>query len=222
MDKEEGFEKMRFLHSKNRAEKYSSEARDILMQKIRDELLVFKKSPLYTYRTENKYFPVVGEGSHTAHIMFIGEAPGKNEAETARPFCGRSGKVLDEMLASISLNRDDVYITNIVKDRPPENRDPTSEEIELYAPFLDRQIEIIQPKVIATLGRFSMDYIMTRLGVASHLQSISNMHGKEFVAHTQYGEVTIVPLYHPAVALYNGSNKTTLLEDFKILKKYIN
>ncbi len=198
------------------------------MKTVRDELLVFTKSPLYKYRTENKYFPVVGEGSHCASIMFIGEAPGKNEAETARPFCGRSGKILDEMLSSINLNRKDVYITNVVKDRPPENRDPTEEEIELYAPFLVRQIDIIEPKVIATLGRFSMDYIMNlqTLGVKNTQtpsvgKSISNMHGKEFVAEASYGKVTIIPLYHPAVALYNGSNKETLLKDFQILKKYI-
>jgi len=197
------------------------------MKEIRDELLVFKKSPLYEYRLKNKYFPVVGEGSHMASIMFIGEAPGQNEAETARPFCGRSGKLLDEMLASINLDRKDVYVTNVVKDRPPENRDPTGDEIELYAPFLVRQIDIIQPKVIATLGRFSMDYIMNlqTLGVKNTQtpsvgKSISNMHGREFVAKASYGKVTIVPLYHPAVALYNGSNKATLLEDFQVLKKY--
>lgn len=199
----------------------STEERFKKMKEIRDELLVFKKSPLYKYRTENKYFPVVGEGSHMASIMFIGEAPGKNEAETARPFCGRSGKLLDEMLASINLDRKAVYVTNIVKDRPPENRDPTLDEIELYAPFLVRQIDIIQPKVIATLGRFSMEYIMNLLGLSSSLKSISNMHGKEFVTEASYGKVTIVPLYHPAVALYNGSNKATLLEDFQALKKYV-
>ena len=191
------------------------------MKEIRDELLNFKQSPLYKYRTENKYFPVVGEGSHNAHIMFIGEAPGKNEAETARPFCGRSGKLLDEMLASISLNRKDVYVTNVVKDRPPENRDPTEDEIKLYAPFLDRQIEVIQPKVIATLGRFSMVYIMTRLRSEEALLSITAMHGKECSGFTSYGKVTIVPLYHPAVALYNSSQKELLLEDFQVLKKYI-
>jgi DNA polymerase len=135
------------------------------MKQIRDELLQLKESPLYQYRIENKYFPVVGEGSHTAHIMFIGEAPGKNEAETGRPFSGKSGKVLDNMLESIRLNRSDVYITNIVKDRPQENRDPTEEEIRIYAPFLDRQIDIIQPQVIATLGRFSMAYIMNRFNL---------------------------------------------------------
>src|SRR5690348_7703988 len=117
----------------------SPEERFEKMKDIRDELLSFKKSPLYEYRVKNKFFPVVGEGSHTAKIMFVGEAPGENEAKTARPFCGKSGKVLDEMLESISLNRSDVYITNIVKDRPPENRDPTEKEIKLYSPFLDRQ-----------------------------------------------------------------------------------
>lgn len=201
--------------------KLSKEERFEKMREIRDELLEFKQSPIYKYRIKNKYFPVVGEGSHMAHIMFIGEAPGKSEAETARPFCGRSGKLLDEMLASIGANRPDVYITNVVKDRPPENRDPTPSEIELYAPFLDRQIEIIQPKVIATLGRFSMDYVMTRLGLSEQLKSISNMHGKEVTAKAGYGDVTIVPLYHPAVALYNGSNKQTLLNDFQVLKKYL-
>ncbi len=153
-------------------------------------------------------------------IMFIGEAPGKNEAETAKPFCGRSGKLLDEMLLSIGLHRADVYVTNIVKDRPPENRDPTPVEIELYAPYVDRQIEIIQPEVIVTLGRFSMDYIMRRFGLTEKILPISKAHGKMFTAQTSYGTVTIVPLYHPAVALYNGAHKAILLRDFQILKKY--
>jgi uracil-DNA glycosylase family 4 len=191
------------------------------MKKIRDELIHFKESPLYEYRIQNKYYPVVGEGSHTARLMFVGEAPGENEAETARPFCGRSGKVLDEMLESIKLNRSDVYITNIVKDRPPENRDPSEEEIKLYAPFLDRQINIVRPRVIATLGRYAMSYIMKHYGLGTEVGQISALHGKEFVAKTDYGSVAIVPLYHPAVALYNGTNKQTLLDDFAVLKKYI-
>lgn len=198
----------------------SKEERFEKMKEIKDELLSFKESPLYEYREENKYFPVVGEGSHLANIMFIGEAPGKNEAETARPFCGRSGKILDEMLSSINLNRQDVYITNVVKDRPPENRDPTPLEIKLYSPFLDRQIDIIQPKVIATLGRFSMVYIMEKFGIKEKY-SIGEVHGKEFLGEWDYGKVSIVPLYHPAVALYNGKNKESLLKDFQILKKYI-
>ncbi len=191
------------------------------MKKIRDELLQLKESPLYQYRIENKYFPVVGEGSNTAHIMFIGEAPGKNEAETGRPFSGKSGKVLDNMLESIRLNRSDVYITNIVKDRPQENRDPTEEEIKIYAPFLDRQIEIIQPQVIATLGRFSMAYIMNRFGLTDKIGTIGELHGKEFVAQTNYGPISVIPLYHPAVSLYDGSNKETILKDFQVLTKYI-
>lgn len=199
----------------------SLEERFEKMKQIRDEIFHLKESPLYQYRIDNKFFPVVGEGSHVAHIMFVGEAPGKNEAETARPFCGKSGKVLDEMLESINLNRSDVYITNIVKDRPPENRDPSEDEINLYAPFLDRQIEIIKPQVIATLGRFSMKYIMEKFGLKDKLGQISVIHGKEFPASSSYGPVNIVPLYHPAVALYDGGNKQTLVDDFKILAKYI-
>src|SRR3989344_9619517 len=119
------------------------------LRAIRDEVLVLKKSPLYDYRKRNNYYPVIGEGNHDALVMFIGEAPGKNEALKARPFCGAAGKILDELLGSIGVKREDVYITNIVKDRPPENRDPTPEEIGMYAPFLDRQIDIIAPKIIA-------------------------------------------------------------------------
>lgn len=197
------------------------EEKFVKMQEVRDDILQLKESPLYEYRVSNKYFPVVGEGSHTAHILFIGEAPGKNEAETGRPFCGKSGKVLDNMLESIHLNRSDVYITNIVKDRPQENRDPTAEEIKMYAPFLDRQIQIIQPQVIATLGRFSMDYIMNKFGLVDQIGTIGELHGKEFIAKTDYGPVVIIPLYHPAVALYDGSNKETILKDFQVLTKYI-
>ncbi len=190
------------------------------MKKIKDEVVNSKNSPLYSFRVKNKYFPVIGEGSHSAKIMFIGEAPGKNEAETGRPFCGASGRILDELLASIGVDRKEVYITNVVKDRPPENRDPLPNEIEFYAPFLDRQIEIIQPKVIATLGRFSMAYIMKKFGLESELKSISQIHGKIFSASTSYGEIKIIPLYHPAVAVY-GTNKEILKKDFVVLKEFM-
>lgn len=186
------------------------------MRAIRDEVLNLKESPLYEYRTKNNYHPVIGEGSHDASIVFIGEAPGKNEAEQAKPFCGASGRVLDKLLASIELERKDVYVTNIVKDRPPENRDPTPEEIALYAPFLDRQIEIIQPEVIATLGRFSMAYILNRYSIP--FLPISKAHGSMYTAKASYGPITIVPLYHPAAALYNGSMMGTLEEDFQKIK----
>lgn len=188
------------------------------LKQIRDEVLELKASPLYDYRVANNYFPVIGEGSHTAKIMFVGEAPGKNEAKTAKPFCGAAGKLLDELLASVNLPREEVYITNIVKDRPPENRDPLPEEIAIYGPFLDRQIEIIQPEIIATLGRFSMVYIMTKFDLTDVLKPISQMHGQLFEAQASYGPIKILPLYHPAAAIYNQHLKGTLLEDFQKLK----
>jgi len=191
------------------------------MKQISDELLAFKKSPLFGYRTSNHYLPVVGEGDLDTYIMFVGEAPGKNEALTGKPFCGAAGKFLTELVGSIGLKREDVYIANIVKDRPPENRDPTPEEIEMYAPFLNRQIDIIQPKVIATLGRHSMGYVMNHFGLGQELAPISKLHGREFQAKASYGPIAIVTLYHPAAALYNGGMRGTLKADFEILKKYI-
>ena len=197
-----------------------AEKRREALEKIRDEVLALESSPLYAERIKNKVFPVIGEGSCFAKIMFIGEAPGKNEALTGKPFCGASGKILNELLELVHLKREDVYITNIVKDRPPANRDPEANEIEIYGSFLDRQIEIIQPEIIATLGRFSMSYIMSKMNLGSELRSISVLHGKVFEAEVSYGKVTIIPLYHPAAAIYNQHLKDTLKKDFQILKKY--
>jgi len=185
------------------------------MEEIRREVLALTSSPLYQYRIENNYFPVIGEGSLQASIIFVGEAPGKTEALTSKPFCGRSGKLLDELLASVSLRREDVYITSVVKDRPQDNRDPTQGEIELYGPFLDRQFEIIKPKVIVLLGRISMKYVFTRGGVENQLLPISDIHGQVVNATFPWGDAVLLPLYHPAYALYNGSKKQILLEDFK-------
>jgi len=187
------------------------------MKQIKDEILVLKKSPLYAERIKNKVFPVIGAGNHDAMIMFVGEAPGKNEAQTGQPFCGASGRVLDELLDSISLDRKDIYITNIVKDRPSANRDPSAEEIKIYGPFLDRQIEIIQPKIIATLGRYSAEYIMKKFGLDFEIETIGKMRGKVFKTQTSYGELKIVPLLHPAVALYNSFSREDLKKDFKVL-----
>ncbi|MDE1874487.1 MAG: uracil-DNA glycosylase [Patescibacteria group bacterium] len=192
------------------------------LRKIRDEVVALSISPLYAYRIENKYFPVIGEGDHEARIMFVGEAPGENEAKTARPFCGAAGRILDELLASIGLDRKTVYVTNLIKDRPPGNRDPEQAEIDLYGPFLERQIAAMRPRVIATLGRHSMKYIFEKYDLSSVLQTISKIHGKVFKGTAPYGEVTVVALYHPAVALYNNSMKGAMLEDFKIIKKYAN
>ena len=191
------------------------------LRAIKNELVNLTESPLYDYRQRNSYFPVIGQGNHYADIMFIGEAPGKNEAETGRPFCGASGRVLDELLRSIGLERPNVYVTNIVKDRPPNNRDPLKTEIDLYAPFLERQIGIIQPKVIATLGRFSMEFILRRFGAFQANQKISQLHGTVIKVRAAYGRASVVPLFHPAAALYNASQRTTLEADFQVLKQFV-
>jgi DNA polymerase len=191
------------------------------MKRIAEALENLEDSPLYEFRQDKNYSYVLGEGDLNAKIMFIGEAPGAQEAKSGRPFVGTAGKVLDELLNSIGLNRRDVYITNIVKDRPPENRDPRTEEIELYAPFLVEQIDIIKPEVIATLGRFAMDFILARFDATELGEKIGALHGKVLKGKTPYGEVTIVPLYHPAAAFYNQSLEDILRSDIQVLKKFI-
>ncbi len=188
-----------------------------VLKQIRDEVVALKSSPLYEYRVSNGYLPVIGEGSHDADIMFVGEAPGENEAKTGKPFSGRAGKVLDELLAIVGITRESVYVTNILKDRPPANRDPLPDEIALYAPFLDRQIEIIRPKVVATLGRFSMTYVMNRYGLEWEVAPISVLHGKTFSAD----KFKYIPLYHPAAAIYNQHLKDTLIRDFQTLRELV-
>ena len=179
-------------------------------------------SPLYEYRQVNHYRAVIGEGDPDASLMFIGEAPGESEARQGRPFVGASGKVLDELLSHIGLRRQDVYITNVVKDRPPNNRNPKANEIRLYAPLLARQIEIIQPRVVAPLGRFALAFVLKHLGLPTKDQTISRLHGQALTATTDYGCVTVAPLYHPAVALYNREQLTTLQHDFQMLKSHLN
>jgi DNA polymerase len=157
---------------------------------------------------------VMGDGNVDAEIVLIGEAPGKNEDEQGLPFVGAAGKFLNEMLDSAGLNRSDVYITNIVKYRPPNNRDPLSEEKNAFWPFLLRQIDVIKPKVVVTLGRHSMDYFLPG-------QKIGQVHGQAERIKLDDLKLVVVPLYHPAAALYNGSLRTVLKEDFMKLKKII-
>lgn len=147
--------------------------------------------------------------------MFIGEAPGFHEDRLVRPFVGQAGKLLDKLLAGIGWPREVVYITNIVKRRPPENRDPLPEEIEKYKPYLTRQIEIIDPKLIVTLGRFSMAYFLPDA-------KISRDHAVPSVVSTKEGEtVLVVPLYHPAAALRSTQVLKELEEDFKKLPELL-
>lgn len=163
---------------------------------------------------------VPGEGSASAEILFIGEAPGKKEDKSGIPFVGVAGKFLNEMLASIHLKREDVYITNVVKYRPPDNRDPSPEEIEACRVWLSEQIKIIQPKIIVTLGRHALEHFIPG-------QKISTVHGQTFQkVFPDIGTQIIFAIYHPAAALYNGNMRATLLEDFKkipqVLKKIKN
>lgn len=154
---------------------------------------------------------VIGDGNPDARIVFIGEAPGKAEDEQGLPFVGASGKFLNEMLAQAGLVRSDVYITNIVKYRPPNNRDPLPEEKKAFWPYLLRQLEIIDPRVIITLGRHSMEYFIPDA-------KISQQHGQAKRVKYHDSEFLVIPLYHPAAALYNGSMRTTLIEDFLAAK----
>ena len=150
---------------------------------------------------------VFGEGSSEADVMFIGEAPGYYEDKEKRPFVGRAGKLLDKLISDIGLKRSEVYITNIVKRRPPDNRDPLPEEIESYRPYLSREIETVNPKIVATLGRFSMSYFLPE-------GKISKDQGRVF----WWGDKILIPLYHPAAALRSTSVLKDLEESFKKLK----
>jgi DNA polymerase len=155
---------------------------------------------------------VMGSGNPDADIVLIGEAPGKKEDEQGVPFVGAAGKFLNTMLEAAGMTREDVYITNIVKYRPPNNRDPLPGEKAAFLPYLIRQLEIINPKAIMTLGRHSMEYFLPE-------EKISQVHGtvvrKKVVYHDETEhEWLLIPLYHPAAALYNGALRQALLDDF--------
>lgn len=162
---------------------------------------------------------VLGEGNPDADIVLIGEAPGKKEDELGRPFVGASGRFLNEMLAAAGWSRDEVYVTNIVKYRPPGNRDPKPAEKQAFWPYLARQLEIIDPKVVVTLGRHSMEFFLPDA-------KISQLHGQAVRRQVVWPDGStrqwlIVSLYHPAAALYNGSMRTTLVEDFQQLSSIV-
>jgi uracil-DNA glycosylase family 4 len=150
---------------------------------------------------------VMGDGNLDADIVFIGEAPGKNEDLQGLPFVGAAGKFLNEMLAAAGMERRDVYITNIVKYRPPNNRDPLPEEKAAFWPYLLKQLQIINPKVVITLGRHSMEYFLPGM-------KIGEVHGE--AKRIEFGDhkIVLMPLFHPAAALYNGSLRQTLIDDF--------
>ncbi|HEY4483147.1 MAG TPA: uracil-DNA glycosylase [Candidatus Paceibacterota bacterium] len=172
------------------------------LERLMQEILADKGLPLQPANL------VFGEGNIDCKVMFIGEAPGAEEDRLVRPFVGRSGKLLDKMIESLGWKREDVYISNIVKRRPPDNRDPSPEEIEAYKPYLARQIEIINPPVIATLGRFSMNYFLPTA-------KITRDQGK---AVPWMGRL-IFPLFHPAAVLRGTVPVAIYEESFKSLKR---
>lgn len=157
---------------------------------------------------------VPGEGNPSAEIMFIGEAAGRNEAIQRRPFVGLAGKLVDRQLDAIGIQRKDVYISNVVKCRPPDNRDPLPEEIASFAPYLDKEIEIINPKLIITLGRFSMGKFIADA-------KISLIHGRLHKVSFQGKTRFVLPFYHPAAALRQGKVMDLFVADFLKVPKIL-
>ena len=177
-----------------------------IMQQVAEEVALCTRCMLYHSRKRS----VPGEGPVDAQIMFIGEGPGFHENEQGRPFVGAAGKFLEELLASIGMQREHVFIGNVVKCRPPNNRDPLPEELAACSGYLDRQIQAINPKVIVTLGRYSMGRFLPNA-------KISEVHGKPF--HVK-GRL-IVPMFHPAAALHQPSLKPSVERDFASLPEII-
>jgi len=176
------------------------------LQDLAREIHRCQRCGLYKNTTRS----VPGEGNPEAEIMFIGEGPGYNEDQTGRPFCGAAGQFLTQLIESLGLKRADVYITNIVKHRPPGNRDPLPEEILACKPWLDQQLEIIKPKVIVTLGRYSMARFFPGA-------TISKIHGHA----EKCGQYTCFAMYHPAAALHQGSLRGTIEADMLKLPKIL-
>jgi len=181
---------------------------------LQEKLKAWKGCPLSASAN-----PVLGEGNPEARVMFIGEAPGEQEDKLGRPFVGPAGKFLDELLAGIGFRRADVYISNVVKYRPPANRDPTDEEKAQCMPWLQMEIALIKPSVIVPLGRHALGHFFPKL-------SITNAHGKpQKLTHStssgQADSVTVFPIYHPAAALHNGNLRQSLLDDFRALGDFL-
>lgn len=168
------------------------------LARLCQEIIACRDCELAQYRTK----VVPGEGAEDADLLLIGEAPGWHEDQQGRPFVGPAGQFLDQLLASIGLHREEVYIANVIKCRPPQNRDPLPAEIQSCRKWLDRQIEIIQPQVIVTLGRYSLAQYFPN-------QSIGKIHGKP----RKLGDVIYYPMYHPAAALHQGSLRKTIETD---------
>jgi len=190
-----------------------------LMEKIADEVRVCVKCSLWKKRRN----AVPGEGNIDTFVVFVGEAPGYWEDVKGLPFVGAAGKILNALLTKIGLPRDHVFITNVVKCRPPENRDPQPYEVETCTSFyLNRQIMLTQPKIIVTLGRHSTAYILSKAGLETKAsEGITQLHGK--VIQTQFMNlpVSVIPMFHPAAVLHNPKYRDALEKDFDLLKNQL-
>lgn len=166
---------------------------------------------------------VFGKGNPNADIVFIGEAPGKKEDEQGIPFVGRAGKELDKLLHEIGLSLDDVYICNILKYRPPKNRDPSASEIKSHTPFLIEQLKIIKPKIIATLGNYSTKFVLSGFSPLDmkKIKGISELHGSKQYVSLGINPFLVIPIYHPAAMLYNPKLRPVFKKDFFIMKKVL-
>lgn len=184
-----------------------------MLEEVANKINKCKKCGLWKTRKN----PVPGEGNPNAEIILIAEAPGYNEDLQGKPFVGAAGKVLDELLASVELKKEEIFITNILKCRPPGNRNPKSDEIKACSSYLDKQIQAINPKVICTLGNFATKYILARFGLK--LENIGKIHGQIFEVNTLEHHLKVIPMYHPAAAIYNPNMKETLIIDFLPLLK---
>jgi len=185
------------------------------MQDLSETIHSCQKCELGSTRTH----AVVGSGSLDAEVMFIGEAPGFHEDQKGIPFVGRAGNILSSLLDHIGMKREDIYIANILKCRPPKNRNPLKDEVEKCTSYLDAQIEIIQPSILVPLGNFSYRYLFSTYGLP--INKISQDHGKIFTKNTILGTLMVMPMYHPAVATYNPNKIDVLMKDFEILKQNI-
>jgi len=190
-------------------------SKEEIMKDITDKVRVCRKCSLGSYRKN----AVPGEGNLNAKIMFVGEAPGYSEDLQGKPFVGAAGKFLNNLLLSIGLARNEVFISNVVKCRPPQNRDPKPEEIQTCTPYLEKQIKIIAPEIIVALGKHSTNYFACKANL--NFEIISHIHGKAFEISFNEKRITIIPMYHPAAALYNAKYKKELEHDFQILKQII-
>ncbi len=189
---------------------------DKKLAEVKEKVLACRRC----FLCKTRKLPVVGQGNHKAKIMFVGEAPGRQEDLKGRPFCGAAGKILDQLLETVNLKREEIYITNILKCRPPGNRDPKEKEIKACTPYLEEQIKIIKPKVVCSLGRWSARFLMGKFGLQKELKPISLLHGKIFWAKANDEKIAVIPFFHPAVAVYNQNMKPILEKDFQILKMF--